>query len=82
VRSAVAGRTSRAAGAVALACTWVLAGCGGGGGGDATPDDGGGNGGGSTPPPATAIDFRDEVVYQLLTDRFHNGDASNDGGDL
>jgi glycosidase len=82
VKSAVAGRTSHAAGAIALACTCVLAGCGGGGGGDVAPDDGGGNGGGSAPPPATAIDFRDEVVYQLLTDRFHNGDASNDGGDL
>jgi len=66
-----------------LACALAVAGCGGGGGGGGSgpPDDGGGGPGGN-PPPATAIDFRDEIVYQLLTDRFHNGDAANDSGDL
>jgi hypothetical protein len=61
-----------------LACALAVAGCGGGGGGGGSgpPDDGGGGPGGN-PPPATAIDFRDEIVYQLLTDRFHNGDAAN-----
>jgi glycosidase len=62
----------------------VLAGgCGGGGGsGDGSGGaDGGGTGGGGNPPPVTTTaDFRDEIVYQLLTDRFDNGDASNDGG--
>ena len=43
----------------------------------------GGSGGGGDPPPVTTTaDFRDEIVYQILTDRFDNGDASNDGGQL
>jgi glycosidase len=67
-----------------FACALALAGCGGGGdgGGGSAPPDGGGGGPGGNPPPTTTIDFRDEIVYQLLTDRFHNGDAGNDGGDL
>jgi glycosidase len=65
----------------ALAAALVAA-CGGGSGvsgGDAGGGGGGGDGGGN-PPPVTTADFRDEVVYQLLTDRFANGDASNDSG--
>ncbi|HET9694698.1 MAG TPA: alpha-amylase family glycosyl hydrolase [Steroidobacteraceae bacterium] len=74
---------SRAGRACAYACALVLAGCGGGGGSGSGGEggNGGGNGGG-TPPPDAAIDFRDEIVYQLLTDRFDNGDAANDGGEL
>ncbi len=64
------------AGWLLAATAWALTACGGGGGG------GGGSpppsGGGGNPPPAAPVDFRDEVVYQLLTDRFLNGDASND----
>ncbi len=80
-------RTLRLAAAIAAV---LLAGCGGGGGsGSGTPGDGGSGGGsggsgggtgGGTPPPATTADFRDEIVYQVLTDRFANGDASNDSG--
>ena len=58
----------------------LLAACGGGGGGGGSS--GGGGGGGGNPPPAADVDFRDQVVYQLLTDRFYNGDASNDSGRL
>jgi glycosidase len=59
----------------------LLTACGSGSGGSGSDAHGGGDdGGGSDPPPATTADFRDEVVYQLLTDRFANGDASNDGG--
>jgi hypothetical protein len=54
----------------------------GGGGGDDGGGNGGGNGGGGTPPPATTSDFRDEIVYQLLTDRFANGNPANDSGRL
>ncbi len=48
---------------------------------------GSGDGGGSVtppppPPPSMSVDFRDEIVYQILTDRFANGDASNDSGRL
>ena len=61
----------------------LAAACGGGSGGG-----GGGDPGGGVPPPpppppppvSTTADFRDEVVYQILTDRFANGDASNDSG--
>jgi len=69
----------------------VLAACGGGGdGGGANGGDAGGggsgggdgDGGGPPPPVASKIDFRDEIVYQILTDRFVNGDASNDSGRL
>jgi glycosidase len=61
----------------------LAAACGGGGGsggesGGGTGD--GGDGGGPPPPAATTADFRDEIVYQILTDRFANGDAGNDGG--
>lgn len=55
----------------------LLAACGGGGGGSGSQ-----GGGGGTPPPAAQIDFRDQIVYQLLTDRFYDGDASNDSGRL
>jgi glycosidase len=62
-------------------------GSGGGSGGDPGGGSGGGTGGGSggggNPPPVTSTaDFRDEIVYQILTDRFANGDATNDGGQL
>ena len=78
--SAAAARRGGAGAALVLACgAMLLAGCDGGGSGSG---DGDGDGGGVTPPPAAAIDFRDEIVYQLLTDRFDNGDAGNDGGDL
>lgn len=60
----------------------ALAACGGGGGGGSGSSGGGGTGGGGNPPPVSNVDFRDEVIYQLLTDRFANGDASNDGGRL
>ncbi|MDJ0928570.1 MAG: alpha-amylase family glycosyl hydrolase [Gammaproteobacteria bacterium] len=33
-------------------------------------------------PAMPAIDFRDEVIYWAMTDRFANGDPSNDNGDL
>jgi len=61
----------------------AFAACSGGGG-----SNGGSDGGsvGVTPPPPPPVtstgEFRDEIVYQLLTDRFHNGDASNDSGSL
>lgn len=56
-----------------------LGACGGGGGGEpggviVTPP--------NPPPPAEPVDFRDEIVYQLLTDRFFNGDPGNDNGQL
>jgi glycosidase len=72
----------RSAALGALVAMLVTA-CGGGGGSGGGSDGGtgGGSGGGATPPPVTTTsDFRDEVVYQVLTDRFANGDASNDGG--
>jgi glycosidase len=81
----LAGRGGRDGALALLACTFLLAACaGGGGGGSDGPDggNGGGGGNGGHPPPATAIDFRDQIVYQLLTDRFDNGDPGNDGGDL
>jgi glycosidase len=66
-----------------------LAACGGGGtssssagGGSGGGGEGGTDGGGGTPPPSSKVDFRDEIVYQVLTDRFSNGDATNDGGRL
>ncbi|MGB5103259.1 MAG: alpha-amylase family glycosyl hydrolase [Steroidobacteraceae bacterium] len=70
--------TRRSAGIILLAA--ILSSCGG----------GGSDGGGGVdpppppppPPPAASVDFRDEIVYQLLTDRFANGDASNDSGRL
>lgn len=71
--------TRRRAGIALLAA--FLTSCGGGGSGSS-------GGGGDVdpppppPPPATSIDFRDQIVYQLLTDRFANGDASNDSGRL
>src|SRR5258706_11453545 len=36
----------------------------------------------AAPPHLTSnvVDWRDEVIYQLLTDRFANGDPSNDTG--
>ena len=34
------------------------------------------------PPPVTETDFRDEIIYFALTDRFANGDPSNDNGRL
>jgi len=34
------------------------------------------------PPPITGTDFRDEIIYFALTDRFANGDLSNDNGRL
>jgi glycosidase len=49
--------------------------CGSGGSGTA-------RGGGPPPPPPSIADFRDEIVYQLLTDRFFNGDPANDNGQL
>ena len=58
----------------------LVAACGGGSGGSG--DDAGNGGGGVTPPPTSSADFRDEIVYQILTDRFSNGDASNDSGRL
>jgi glycosidase len=66
----------------------LLAACGGGGSGGSGGaaggggGSGGGSGGGGPPPTVADVDFRDEVVYQLLTDRFHNGDPSSDGGRL
>ena len=59
-------------------CSALLAACGGGGGGGGASN----GGGGGNPPPAANVDFRDEIVYQLLTDRFYNGDPSNDSGRL
>jgi len=61
-----------------------LAACGGGGSGAGSNGGPDGGSGGVTPPPpvASTSEFRDEIVYQLLTDRFFNGDASNDGGSL
>jgi glycosidase len=67
-------------GGLAAGMAALLVACGGGGGSGGVPDDGTGNGGGNPPPVTTTADFRDEIVYQLLTDRFSNGDASNDGG--
>jgi glycosidase len=64
----------------------LAAACGGGSGSGSGGDSGGsggdpGGGGGVTPPPvATTADFRDEIVYQILTDRFANGDPGNDSG--
>jgi glycosidase len=55
----------------------LLAACGGGGG-----SGGSDGGGGNNPPPVANVDFRDQIVYQLLTDRFYNGDATNDNGRL
>jgi glycosidase len=62
----------------------LAAGCGGSGGsgGGSGGDPGGGSGGGNPPPVTSTADFRDEIVYQILTDRFANGDATNDGGQL
>jgi glycosidase len=60
----------------------LLTACGGGSSGSGSDPGTGGGGGGGDPPPATTADFRDEVVYQILTDRFANGDASNDNGQL
>jgi len=72
-----------ARGGLAAGIATLLAACGGGGDGSSSgPTDGGTGGGGNPPPIVTTADFRDEVVYQLLTDRFANGDAGNDGGDL
>lgn len=65
----------------ALRCPWpaaaaaLLLACGGGQ-GDRR------NGGVAPPPPAVTADFRDEIIYQLLTDRFLNGDPGNDSGEL
>jgi hypothetical protein len=62
----------------------LAAACGGGSGSGGDSGGSGGDPGGGVPPPpppvATTADFRDEVVYQILTDRFANGDASNDSG--
>ena len=77
--SFLAARPIAALFAVAIAGT-ALGGCGGGGGTSSgappvTPP-------APPPPPAqSTADFRDEVVYQLLTDRFANGNAANDNGD-
>jgi glycosidase len=77
---------SRAIRAATLLLATMLVACGGGssggGGGGDSGSGGGGGGGGGTPPPATSVDFRDEIVYQLLTDRFDNGDERNDSGTL
>lgn len=62
-------------GALCPAALVFLAACGGGGG--TTPPTDGDN---PPPPPAGKADFRDEIVYQLLTDRFANGDPANDNG--
>ena len=70
-----------ARGGLAAGIATLVAACGGGG-GSGGPADGGTGGGGNPPPIVTTADFRDEVVYQLLTDRFANGDVGNDGGDL
>lgn len=59
-----------------LAACVLLAACSGGG------DDGKQGGIAPPPPPAQRADFRDEIVYQLLTDRFFNGDPGNDSGQL
>ena len=32
----------------------------------------------TTPASASPIDWRDEAIYMVVTDRFRNGDASND----
>jgi glycosidase len=64
---------------VGALCAALLVACGGGGGGS---NGGGGGGGGGNPPPVSNVDFRDEIVYQLLTDRFYDGDPGNDGGRL
>lgn len=58
-----------------LAACALLVACGGGG-------PGGAGGGIGPPPPTLTADFRDEIVYQLLTDRFFNGDPGNDSGRL
>ena len=72
-----------ARGGLAAGIATLIAACGGGGDGSSgDPTDGSTGGGGNPPPIVTTADFRDEVVYQLLTDRFANGDAGNDGGDL
>ena len=34
------------------------------------------------PAPPAAVDFRDEIIYFAFTDRFANGDTTNDDGDL
>lgn len=46
-----------------------------------------GDGPSTAPPngmaPPEAVDWRDEVIYQIVTDRFANGDRGNDlGGDV
>ena len=67
------------AGRVAVVLAVALSACGGGGGSSSGGSTGGGDG---NPPPVSNVDFRDEIIYQLLTDRFANGDASNDSGRL
>jgi glycosidase len=64
----------------------VLAGCSSGGGGNsqtvAPPptDPPTGSPPPTEPPPTAQTDFRDEIIYFALTDRFDNGDSSNDNG--
>ncbi len=36
---------------------------------------------GAPPCREDSVDFRSEVIYFVLTDRFHNGDPANDGAD-
>jgi len=63
----------------------ALAGCssgGGGGGGGPANNPPPGNPPSGNPPPVANTDFRDEIIYFALTDRFANGDASNDNGRL
>ncbi|RME72891.1 MAG: alpha-amylase [Planctomycetota bacterium] len=58
--------------ALALALLLVLTGCGGAG--------GGGGGGGTSGAPVrdnAALDWRDQVIYQVITDRFADGDPNN-----
>src|SRR5205814_6272109 len=33
---------------------------------------------GSEPAAATAVDWRDQAIYMVMTDRFRNGDPEND----
>ena len=88
--SAISEMTSARNLILATGLAFIVAACGGGGEGDSsTPgagsgggSGGGGTGGGGTPPSASKVDFRDEIVYQILTDRFANGDPGNDSGRL